>query len=177
MGGWIERNRDRFADAEAVRDTVYGGTLGWTAKGLGNLKLNFVGSSLEKGSALGTKSMSMGSVVVDLPNIKDKGKLYGVPYGHRLIPDARAREYGKPARVLERSPGHFVEWINACKGGKPAGSNFVDHAAHLAAVVLMGNIAIRTQEKLYWDADKLQFKNSDLANQLMNPPYRAGWTL
>lgn len=77
MGGWIERNRDRFADEEAVRDTVYGGTLGWTAKGLGSLKLNFVGSSLEKGSDLGTKSVSMGSVVVDLPNIKDKGKLYG----------------------------------------------------------------------------------------------------
>ena len=73
--------------------------------------------------------------------------------------------------------GHFNAVPQTGKGGKPAGSNFVDHAAHLAAVVLMGNIAIRTQEKLYWDADKLQFKNSDLANQLMNPPYRAGWTL
>lgn len=82
-----------------------------------------------------------------------------------------------PPQVLPRSPGHYQEWLDACKGGAPAGSNFVDHAAHLTAVVMMGNVAIRTQEKLYWDAERLQFKNSDLANQLMNPPYRAGWTL
>jgi peroxiredoxin len=77
MGGWIERNRDRFADAEAVRDSVYGGSLGWTATGLGSLKFNFVGSSLKPGSALGNKTVSMGSISLDLPNILDKAKFYG----------------------------------------------------------------------------------------------------
>ena len=101
----------------------------------------------------------------------------GLLLGHQLLPEAKAKLFGKPPRVLERSPGHYKEWLIACKGGKPAGSNFVDHAGHLAAVVLMGNIAIRTQEKLYWDAEKLQFKNSEAANQLLNPPYREGWTL
>jgi len=101
----------------------------------------------------------------------------GMLLGHRLLPESRMQEVGKPPQVLPRSPGHYQEWIDACKGGKPAGSNFVDHAAHLAAVVLMGNIAIRTQEKLYWDAEKLQFKNSEAANRLLHPPYREGWTL
>jgi len=105
--------------------------------------------------------------------VGDKGKMLH----HRLIPDKRAREFGKPPRVLPRSPGHYVEWINACKGGPPAGSNFVDHAAHLAEVVLLGNIAIRTGEKLYWDADNLRFTNSEKANALINPPYRSGWSL
>ncbi len=58
---------------------------------------------------------------------------------------------------------------------EPAGSNFVDHAAHLAAVVLMGNIAIRTQKKPHWDAQKLRFTNSDEANALIDPPCREGW--
>jgi predicted dehydrogenase len=101
----------------------------------------------------------------------------GVMLDHRLLPDAKMQEFGKPPQVLPRSPGHYQEWIDACKGGKPAGSNFVDHAGLLAAVVLMGNIAIRTQEKLYWDPDALKFKNSDAANALLNPPYRTGWTL
>jgi predicted dehydrogenase len=101
----------------------------------------------------------------------------GVMLNHRLLPDAKMQEFGKPPQVLPRSPGHYQEWIDACKGGKPAGSNFVDHAGLLAAVVLMGNIAIRTQEKLYWDADALKFKNSDAANTLLDPPYRTGWTL
>jgi predicted dehydrogenase len=101
----------------------------------------------------------------------------GMPLGDQLLPTARAEEVGKPARVLPRSPGHYQEWIDACKGGQPAGSNFVDHAGQLAAIVLMGNIAIRVQEKLYWDATKRRFKNSDTANCLLDPPYRAGWIL
>jgi predicted dehydrogenase len=101
----------------------------------------------------------------------------GMLLGHRLLPESRMQEVGKPPQRLSRSPGHYQEWLDACKGGPPAGSNFVDHAAHLTAVVMMGNVAIRTQEKLYWDAQRLQFKNSDLANQLLNPPYRDGWTL
>ncbi len=98
----------------------------------------------------------------------------GLLLKHQLLPEAKAKLLGKPPQKLPRSPGHYQEWIDACKGGKPAGSNFVDHAGHLAAVILMGNIAIRTQEKLYWDAEKLQFKNSQAANQLLNPPYREG---
>ena len=105
--------------------------------------------------------------------VGDKGKLLG----HRLIPESKSREIGAPPRVLDRSPGHYKEWIDACKGGKPAGSNFVDHAAHLAEVVLLGNIAIRTNKKLLWDGDNLRFTNSDEANRLINPPYRDGWSL
>jgi hypothetical protein len=61
--------------------------------------------------------------------------------------------------------------------GPPAGSNFVDHAAYLAEVVLLGNIAIRTKEKLLWDAEKMRITNHEPANAYLNPPYRQGWTL
>jgi predicted dehydrogenase len=101
----------------------------------------------------------------------------GMLLGHQLLPLAKAKVFGTPPRVLPRSPGHYQEWIDACKRGKPAGSNFVDHAGPLAAVVLMGNVAIRTGEKLRWDAENLRFSNSDAANQLLNPPYREGWAL
>ncbi len=119
---------------------------------------------------------------IDVPNLfVDDGTLIvgdeGMLLGAKLLPEAKAKAVGTPPRKLERSPGHYQEWINACKGGSPAGSNFVDHAAHLAAVILMGNIAIRAEEKLYWDAQQLKFKNSDAGNALLNPPYRDGWTL
>ncbi|MDD5519922.1 MAG: Gfo/Idh/MocA family oxidoreductase [Kiritimatiellae bacterium] len=105
--------------------------------------------------------------------VGDKGKMYG----HRLIPETRQKEVGKPPHILDRSPGHWKEWLDACRGGKPAGADFVDHAAHLTEVVLLGNIAIRTQEKLYWDAANLKFTNSEKANALINPPYREGYSL
>ncbi|MBI2950282.1 MAG: Gfo/Idh/MocA family oxidoreductase [Verrucomicrobia bacterium] len=105
--------------------------------------------------------------------VGDKGKMYG----HQIIPASKARESGAPPRILSRSPGHYVEWIQACKDGAPAGSNFVDHAAHLAEVVLLGNIAIRTKGKLLWDGANLRFTNSEAANELINPPYRDGWSI
>ena len=105
--------------------------------------------------------------------VGDKGKILG----HRLIPETRMREYGKPPRVLPRSPGHYREWINACKGGDPAGSSFVDHAAHLAEVVMLGNIAIRTNRKLDWDPATQTFPNCKEADAFVNPPRRQGWGL
>jgi hypothetical protein len=105
--------------------------------------------------------------------VGDEGMLLGA----KLLPEAKANSIGTPPKQLDRSPGHYQEWIDACKGGKPAGSNFIDHAGPLAAVILMANIAVRTEEKLYWDAEQLRFKNSDAANALLQPPYREGWTL
>ena len=105
--------------------------------------------------------------------VGDKGKILN----HRLIPEAKMKEYGKPPKVLPRSPGHYEEWIQACKGGKPAGSNFVDHAGLLTEVVLMGVIALRLNTVLYWDSTNKRFTNSEEANQLMNPARRQGWSL
>ena len=105
--------------------------------------------------------------------VGDKGKMYG----HLPIPAARAKQLGKPPQKLERSVGHYKEWIEACKGGKPGGTDFVNHAAHLAEVVLLGNIAIRTEERLEWNGEAMKFTSSEAANAMLNPPYRQGWTL
>jgi predicted dehydrogenase len=109
----------------------------------------------------------------------DEGKMLG----HMVIPEARRREFGRPPKVLERSPGHHQEWIDACKGGKPAGSNF-DHAGPLAEAVLLGNVALRaalkrklTRTRLHWDSEKFEFTNMPEANQYLKREYRAGWTL
>jgi len=112
--------------------------------------------------------------------VGDKGKMLG----HRLIPESRGREYRKPPQMIPRSPGHFVEWIEACKGGKPAGSDFARHAGLLAQVVLLGNVALRpemkeklTRTKLLWDGEKMEFTNVPEANQFLRREYREGWTL
>jgi len=113
--------------------------------------------------------------------IGDKGKMLG----GRLIPDARQKEYGKPPQKLERSPGHYVEWVIACKGGKAAGSNFPDHAGLLAQVVLLGNVALRRElkaekylgTKLLWDGQAFKFTNVPEANKYLTKEYREGWVL
>jgi len=111
--------------------------------------------------------------------IGEKGKMLG----HRLLPEARSKEYGKPPRVLPRSPGHHKEWLNACKGGEPAGSNF-DLAGPLTEVVLLGNVALRMGQqlyekglKLYYDGPGMKITNLPEANKYIRNEYREGWSL
>jgi len=112
-------------------------------------------------------------VLQDVIYIGDQGKLMS----NRLIPESRMERYKLPAPTLPRSTGHYQEWIDACRGGAPAGSNFVDHAALVTEVVLLGNIAARLQKKLKWDGANLRFTNSEPANQMLHRKYREGWRL
>ena len=111
--------------------------------------------------------------------VGDKGKMFG----YRIIPESRRKEFGNAPKVLERSPGHHQEWIDACKGGKPAGSNF-DHAGPLAECVLLGNVALRpaikeklTRVNLLWDSENMKITNVPEANQYLHREYRQGWSL
>jgi len=111
--------------------------------------------------------------------VGDKGKMLG----YTIIPESLRKEFGRPPKVLERSPGHHQEWIDACKGGKPAGSNF-DHAGPLAEAVLLGNVALRpeikkelTNKSLLWDGPGMKFTNMPEANKYLHTEYREGWTL
>jgi predicted dehydrogenase len=119
--------------------------------------------------------------------IGDKGKIL-TQRGNRqrayaLIPDSRAKEYGDPPKKLPRSIGHYAEWVAACKGGKPAGSNF-DWAGPLTEVVLLGNVALRYELReelanhpLLWDGENMRFTNSEAANKFLRPEFREGWSL
>jgi predicted dehydrogenase len=99
----------------------------------------------------------------------------------RMYPEERATQYGAPPKRLARSPGHHQEWIDACKGGPAAGSNF-DWAGPLTETILLGNVALRSQlredlttRNLEWDAAGLSFKNHKAADQFLRREYREGW--
>ncbi len=77
---------------------------------------------------------------------------------------------------MPRSPGHHREWVNACKGGPAALSNF-DYAGPFTEMVLLGNVAMRIGKRIVWNADKLQCVDCPAADQFLRREYRKGWTL
>lgn len=77
------------------------------------------------------------------------------------------------ARHKDWEQGHYDEWIRACKGGPKAPSNF-DVAGPVTEAVLLGNIAIRTGQKLRWDARRLTTGNPG-ADSLLSKSYPTGW--
>ena len=78
-------------------------------------------------------------------------------------------------RILSRSPGHYVEWIQACKGqGPPPGSNF-QYSGLVTESNHLGNVAYRTGKKLEWDHATMRARNAPEADQFIRRPYRRGW--
>ncbi len=108
--------------------------------------------------------------------IGEKGIITAGEYGDdsRLLPDDRMKGYKFPDQFLTRSPGHYRDWLRACKGGGPACSNF-DYAGPFTEWVLLGVIALHFEGKLLWDAKKMKFSNNPKANQYISREYRKGW--
>lgn len=107
----------------------------------------------------------------------------GVILGNRIFPDSLRDTYEPPAPYIPSSPGHHAEWVLACKGGDPAGSNY-EWAGPLTETVLLGNIALRlelreqlTRQTLDFDPVNLRIPSLPEANEFLHYEYRDGWTL
>ena len=108
--------------------------------------------------------------------IGEKGMITCAGWGGRptLLPGARDAEYKRPAKTLVRSKGHHRDWVDACKGGPAASSNF-EYGAALTEVGLLGLVAMRTRKKIYWDAKAMKATNAPEADKYLQGTYRKGW--
>ncbi|MGE5644863.1 MAG: Gfo/Idh/MocA family protein [Acidobacteriota bacterium] len=107
--------------------------------------------------------------------IGEKGTiLSGFSGGPSLVPTSRNAGFTPPPKTLPRSIGHYVEWIAAAKGGKPANCEF-GFGSLLTETALLGVIAQRTGKYLTWDAPSMRITNDADANALVAGSYRAGW--
>ncbi len=94
----------------------------------------------------------------------------------KLLPEKQFAGFQPPPKTLPRTIGHYREWIEAVKGGKPANCNW-DFAGRMVEVALLGTLAARTARLLEWDTKTLAITNDSEANRLVNPPCRSGWRL
>jgi hypothetical protein len=110
--------------------------------------------------------------------IGDKGVITTGTYGGntRLLPVEKMKDYRFPPELLTRSPGHYRDWIRACKGGDPACSNF-NVSSPFVEWMLLGVIALRSEGKVEYDPAKMRITNNAEANKYMRPVMRKGWTL
>jgi len=106
--------------------------------------------------------------------VGDKGML-STSKGIKLLPEEQFKDYNMPPETLPRSPGHYIEWIQACKGLGPApGSNFL-YSSWVTQSNHLGNVAYRVGKKLEWDYVNLRCPNAPEASQYIRRPYRKGW--
>jgi len=94
----------------------------------------------------------------------------------RLISDAKMKDFKPPKQLFERGINHYQEWIRACKGGPKTSAGF-DYSGPLTEAVLLGNVAAKTGQRIFWDAKNLKVTNIPEANKHLKRQYRDGWIL
>jgi len=108
--------------------------------------------------------------------VGDKGMLLSDYGKHVLLPEEKFKDFKRPEPFIPKSPGHFSEWLEACRTGQPTGSNF-DYAAALTIANHLGNVAYRVGKKIEWDPVNLKAKNAPEADLIIRKPYHNGWKL
>ena len=93
-----------------------------------------------------------------------------------VLPESKHQGAAKPKPTLARSKGHHREWLDACKGGPPAGSNF-EYGARLTELALLGVVALRLGRRIDWDAERMEARGNADADPIIRGSYRAGWEL
>jgi len=106
--------------------------------------------------------------------IGDKGMILTGSGKHVLLPEKQFEGFVRPPQSIPNSPGHYVEWIAACKGGPPSLANF-DYAGWTTESNHLGNVAYRAGKKLQWDAAAMRATNAPEADKFIRREYRKGW--
>jgi predicted dehydrogenase len=95
----------------------------------------------------------------------------------RLLPLELHKDYKRPEKTLPRVEGHHADWIQACKGGTPASSNF-DYASRLTEFIHLGSVALRAKKQIKWDRENMKATNAPEADAFIkSAAYRKGWEL
>jgi len=106
--------------------------------------------------------------------------------GWKVIPENETIDGNRVSKVPEvphtKGVGnaldlHAVNFVEAVKANDPSLLNCAIQTGSIAAInAQMGNIAYKTGEKVYWNAEKNKFTSS-AANDLMKAQYHNGWKL
>ena len=93
-----------------------------------------------------------------------------------VTPSGRLKEFANIPKTIRRVPNEDVEWLQAIKGGPKALSSF-DYSGQLTEMVLLGNLAVRLDKKINWNAKTLKATNAPEADELIRRQYRKGWDI
>jgi len=106
--------------------------------------------------------------------VGSKGMVLSDYSKHVLLPEKDFDGFVRPPQTLPKSPGHYAEWIAACKTGSPTSADF-EYSGWLTEANHLGNVALRAGRPLKWDADRMRATNAPDIERLLRREYRNGW--
>jgi predicted dehydrogenase len=97
---------------------------------------------------------------------------------YEFLPAGKFVDVEQTKVTVPLSPkGHYLDWVDACKGAAPPGMSSFDYAAGLTEMALLGIVAYRSGRKIRWDAAAGHAVGCPEADAFLKRDYRAGWSL
>jgi hypothetical protein len=91
-----------------------------------------------------------------------------------LLPRDKFKDVERPDM---HGPSHYHRFVNACLGGEPAESHFMQ-TGPMAEAIILGTVAVRIPgQVLQWDSRNLRITNHPEAERLLRRTYRKGWEM
>jgi predicted dehydrogenase len=88
----------------------------------------------------------------------------------------KQEDFRPPEPTIPDSPGHIREFLDSIKSRKRTTCD-IEYGNRLTKGGLLGNIAYRTGERLYWDDERERFTGHTQANRYVTRRYRKPWKL
>ncbi|GAB4230200.1 MAG: Gfo/Idh/MocA family oxidoreductase [Acidobacteriota bacterium] len=92
----------------------------------------------------------------------------------RILPKSRADAFTPPPKTLPRSPGHYEEWLQACRGGAEKPGAHFGFAARVTEAILLPLAAVRLGKRLRREGGNWVPGGREL-DAITSPAYREGW--
>jgi len=102
--------------------------------------------------------------------------------GWEVIPEKKEGKDLTERVELQKGTGqglqlHMANFLDGVRNNKRDLNCRVEIAANTARVAHLGNIALKTGRRLYWDSENSRFIDDDNANSYLTPHYRSPWKL
>jgi predicted dehydrogenase len=118
--------------------------------------------------------------LVGMQNVPDRGHLIigtkaTLGTGNKSASDA---EFESVPKTLRRWGDMYEDWIAGIRQSDPARPSCpFSYAGPLTEAYLLGNIALKLDQKIEWDPVAFRITNNQEANQYLRREYRQGWGL
>ncbi len=114
--------------------------------------------------------------------VGDNGTLFVGTKGLLMVgaakpyPEKDFADYEPPAKTFRRRGEIHQAWLQAIKNGDDTGCPF-EYSGPMTEAYLLGDIALKVERKIEWNAAEMRVLNCPEANQYVKREYRDGWTL
>lgn len=118
--------------------------------------------------------------LVGIENVPNSGMLIvgtkaTLGTGNKSASDA---EFDSVPKTLRRWGDMYQEWVAGIRHSDPDRPSCpFSYAGPLTEAYLLGNIALKLNQKIEWDPQAFRITNSEEANQYLRREYRQGWGL